>query len=105
MVSMGFSGWGSLRGASLGPLGRPWGRLGAAWAVLGGFGWLVGRPKWFVGVSWVALELPLGRSWLYLAPLSLHLAPPGPLRGPFWAEIGKTRVFFSFGFLGLLWAH
>ena len=31
----------SLRGASLGPLGRPWGRRGASWAVLGGFGWLL----------------------------------------------------------------
>ena len=51
----------------------------------------------------MALELPLGRSWLYLAPLSLHLAPPGPLRGPFWAEIDKTiifRVLASWGLFG-----
>ena len=52
----------SLRGASLGPLGRPWGRRGASWAVLGGFGWLLGRPKWLLGGSWVVL------GWLLSCP-------------------------------------
>ena len=56
-----------------------------------------------LGGSWAAPRRPLlallGRLWLLLG---LHLAPPGPLRGPFWVEI-NTHGFFEFWPLGASW--